>query len=334
MQEKNFPAKDNNPAVCVILPADSDKELTRLCSLDPENDCKSFKNGSINWTTQLYTALKKKGFQVIASNVPHSDCINIAHASNVNFKKFKSKHFLAEIMADRRPCGIAKAHIVQNKLQADDKRFFWMPHWPQPGLRKRSAQRKHKIKVCAYAGKPHHIIDSPQTWTDALRERGIEFRMLDVHQRGNLDDIDCLLGIRKLREKNRYYFNKPPSKLVNAWLAEIPFIGGNDSAYSQVGCPGKDYLIADNMEQALRHIDDLKKMPDLFFSLIENGKNKSRDFTREAISLRWLNLIQHKLVPMFERWKASSSWTKNASYMLSPIYGAILRKKVNKTKSR
>lgn len=320
---QNIP-KDKN--VCVLLSNESTHDVSRLANLDLEKDWRSFKGGSIAWSVQLYLQLKKAGYPVLASNRPLWNCPNIAHVAQINPVYFRPDHFLVGIMADRRPSGIAMKHIVQNQIQADGKHFFWMPHWPQPGLKRRAPERGTDVKVCAYAGRAKHLQGDVREWEKALANIGIKFRVLGPNSWANLENVDCLIGIRKSCN-TKTFPNKPPTKLINAWLAGIPFIGGNESAYCQVGEPGKDYLVADTMEEALYQVETLKKFPGLFDALVSRGAVKAQHYSPNSITLMWAELIWNQLWKAFTIWKGNPKWIRVARYLAAPGYKLILNNK-------
>ncbi|WP_150112218.1 hypothetical protein [Desulfonatronovibrio hydrogenovorans] len=312
--------------VCVLLSNKSPQEVAELTSLDLEKDWRSFRSGPIAWAVQLYLQLKKMGFPVLASNRPMKGCPNIAHVARINPVHFRPDHFLVAIMADRRPSGLAVKHVVQNKLQADDRHFFWMPHWPQPGLKVRNKERGSDLRVCAFAGREKHLQGDVRAWEQALAKIGIKFRVLGPKSWAQLQDIDCLVGIRT-SNKATSFPNKPPTKLINAWLAGIPFIGGTESAYCQVGEPGKDYLGADTMQEALYQIEMLKNSPDLFNALVTRGNIKAEQFTHKAITMLWADFIWNRIWRTFEQWKKQPGWMRTARYLAAPGYRLFLYKK-------
>ncbi|RQD56885.1 MAG: hypothetical protein D5R98_09690 [Desulfonatronovibrio sp. MSAO_Bac4] len=296
--------------VCIILHAESEKQVEKLSSLVPDKDCRHFRNGPTNWTTQLYIELKDRGYPVVASYKPMRGCLNIGHVSSLRVKDFGPEHFLVEILADRRPSGLAQAYVVQNKLLVSGHSHFWMPLWPQPGLVKRDPQRGTKIKTCAFAGRPGNLLGGSRLWVDALRKKGVAFQLLEPQERGDLRHIDCLIGLRERKKKSSLFSNKPPSKLINAWLADIPFIGGNDSAYAQVGEPGIDYLVAETILEAMTHIDSLCRHPELYTSLVKHGRIKGAHYTREATVARWVDLLWSVLWPKYDEWRSRPYWSK------------------------
>lgn len=142
---------------------------------------------------------------------------------------------------------------------------------------------------------------------------------------------DCLIGIRTKNQTSNFS-NKPPTKLINAWLAGIPFIGGSESAYLQIGEPGKDYLVADTMEDAIEQIKSLKSSPELFSSLVRNSDMKAQQFSPGSITHKWADFIWNVIWPDFDQWKMQPIWMHTARYVIAPGYRLFLHKKFARLK--
>jgi hypothetical protein len=95
---------------------------------------------------------------------------------------------------------------------------------------------------------------------------------------------------------------KPPSKLINAWHANIPFIGGFDSAYTQVGTPGINYLRAKTPEEILKAVLLLKNNPLLYEELVQKGKQKAIHYTNEKIAKIWEEVLLGPVYQRYEKW--------------------------------
>jgi hypothetical protein len=215
--------------------------------------------------------------------------------------KGQDNHFIVCVQADhaRRPW--AQYHIVQNKNQLFGNTSY-IPHWVQPGLIKRDAGREGVTRV-AYSGQTYNknLAGSEDTWKNLLEPYGIEFITLSNDSWHDLSSIDVLIGIRSFNAKP--HNTKPPSKLFNAWHAEIPFIGGNDSAYKQVGNPGEDYLIASSQEEAITAILQLQQDPDLYRKFVKNGRKKAALYTEATIAKIWLDVLTGPITRRYQHWQ-------------------------------
>ncbi len=127
-------------------------------------------------------------------------------------------------------------------------------------------------------------------------------------------NVDAVIAIRDFSRARQLH--KPATKLYNAWLAQVPFIGGNDSAYRSDGRPGVDYLIAQSPEQVLEHLRKLKEDPAFRAHLIQNGFESGKKFNRSATLERWKSLIQETLPGLAFQWQKKSP-SQRACYLLA-----------------
>lgn len=102
-------------------------------------------------------------------------------------------------------------------------------------------------------------------------------------------DIDVVLGLRAFGRSS--FDTKPATKMVNAWLAGAPFIGGRDSAFSQIASPGKEYLVAYSPETLREALATLIKDRSYYENLRKAGIEKGREFTAPAVTQAWVQIL-------------------------------------------
>lgn len=255
--------------------------------------------GEFCWALQSYFHLKELGLAVSLSNELDPDAVNLAHGNILRHMHKRWDCFCVSLQADFPHYPLAQCHIVQNADQEEHDAFF-IPCWPQPGLIKRDSTRDQVINVAYQGVRYFTAIDEDQLNKD-LKELGMNFKVLDEAEWHDLRAVDILIGIRCFTGKK--YRRKPASKLVNAWIAEIPFIGGCDSAFTQIGLPDVDYLRVDTYEEMLESITRLKTDPDLYRSLVENGRNKSELYSSHAVADRWKQVLENHLATAFLEWE-------------------------------
>lgn len=129
---------------------------------------------------------------------------------------------------------------------------------------------------------------------------GCRFVFKGEGQWQDMHDIDVLLGIRSFSKKR--YDSKPPTKLFNAWHSGIPFIGGYDSAYVQVGVPGDNYLRVSSYDELIAAILELKNNIHLYRQLVENGRVAATAYTPESITDMWIHFLEKEVWPAFIKW--------------------------------
>jgi hypothetical protein len=205
--------------------------------------------------------------------------------------------FLVDVVADSSPHPAAHFYIVQNRAQ--EKRLhnaFFIPHWPQPGLIPRNPERGTCFKNIVFFGKKENLANelTSTAWLHRLeQELGLTFTIAPPSEWNDYSHVDCAIGIRDFSKSS--HIHKPATKLYNAWLAGVPFIGGSDVAYASDGHPGKDYLVATSLEKFFVQLRRLKESETLRSRLINRGFISVKNFTKEATQERWKKLIQEIL---------------------------------------
>jgi hypothetical protein len=171
----------------------------------------------------------------------------------------------------------------------------------------------------AYVGYAHNgnLASTPESWKKMLDPHNIEFRFLTEKNWHDLSSIDVLIGIRSF-DHNKHN-NKPPSKLINAWHAGIPFIGGHDSAFKQVGTPDEDYLLAGTQKEVVNAILKLRDEPELYEKLVRKGFKKAEEYTIEKVSQQWFDILVGPVTRRYMKWESRKSFEKIRFSTLSKI---------------
>ncbi|WP_132054593.1 hypothetical protein [Pseudocnuella soli] len=261
------------------------------------------------WSIQTYLLLKaRKNLRVTCSNKLMDGVINIVHSTQLYELGGDSAKFIVCTQADfpRRPW--AHYHIVQNKAQLESA-CAYIPHWIQPYLVKRDAARSG-VKTVAYVGQiwNGNLAGSVEEWQELFRPHGLEFITRENGAWNDMSGIDVAIGIRSF--DTNPHNTKPPSKLINAWHARIPFIGGYDSAFSQVGVPGEDYLLAKSQEEVLAAVLKLKWDTKLYDQLVANGLKKAVMYTNGRIGTIWEEVLTGAVYERFVQWQSRPTFEK------------------------
>ncbi len=283
----------------------SDRELSRYQSLEVDRDWAVFIMGRLNWILQTYLILRSHCPDVHLSRALQPDGINIVHADKLTESR-ESACFTVGVLADRAEWGARpELTIVQNRAQADAARNrHWLPHWPQPGLIPRDPTRT-EVRVAAYCGNFSNLGLAPHLFAETCRNCGLEGHLYGRHRGADLSGIDILVGVRSL--DTRIHDHKPASKLVNAWLGNIPFIGGYDSAFAACGVPGRDYLRVSSRTELAEALLRLKNEPDLYARLVAAGQRLRPTCDRPAVTQAWLHFLNDIARPAFADWRRKPS---------------------------
>lgn len=256
------------------------------------------------WTWPAYCRLRMHGMNVTFGYELKRNAINFVHGQvarrQLSATDFRT-HFIVGIRADFRPFSYGHFEIVQNMKTAGARRIY-MPLFPQAGLIARDRNRRIVKNVC-YVGQPENSISTGKLVLELERIgcRLITKGMSDWH---DLSDVDVLLGIRSFTKKT--YDNKPPTKMFNAWLSGIPFIGGGDSAYEQVGEPGLNYFKVSDMEELIDSIRVLKEDAQLYERVVEEGRIAGAHYGAEQIAESWKLFMEEQVAPAYRLWRKGS----------------------------
>ncbi len=282
-----------------IIPDTSKYSLDEMRQGDLTDFCELYCQGEFTWALQTYHVLKRTGMPVALSHDMDPKAVNLVHGNLLKDLPKRADCYCISLQADYPHFPLAQYHIVQNYAQLS-KHHSFAPCWPQLGQQSRDANRTTVTRV-AYQGALNFTgLDQNRINAD-LQSEGISFELLDATHWRNLADVDVLVGIRNFGTQE--YKRKPPSKLVNAWHAGIPFIGGWDSAYSQIGTPGEDYLRVASHEEMIRQIIELKNNPVLYQWMVRIGHKRAAEHTFDTITQLWQKPMEGEIAQNFEAWK-------------------------------
>lgn len=288
----------------------SDSALEKYLTMGTQDAVKVFTRGDLNWCLQTYLILEKKGeLEVKCSNTLCNESINIIHSDQLLKLKGKSSHFLVCVRADYPRRRWSHYHIVQNEKQLDVNTSY-VPHWVQPGLIKRDNTRQG-VKRVAYAGEilNGNLAGSVEQWKKLFSPHNIEFVTLEGGSWHNLKDVDVLIGIRSFNSQT--YDTKPPTKLFSAWHANIPFVGGQDSAFLQVGKPGEDYLLVKSPEEAVEAVLKLRDDPEFYSILVKKGNKKVLEYNENTIAEQWMKILKGPVMSRYDLWRSRMAYERN-----------------------
>ncbi|MEM1241957.1 MAG: hypothetical protein AAGI45_19160, partial [Cyanobacteria bacterium P01_H01_bin.26] len=214
----------------------------------------------------------------------------------------------------------AQLHVVQNPCEASRGQYF-IPHWPQPGLRSR--QQQDRFKTVAFLGHRNSLaaalLEPP--WETQLQQRGLqwlpvintngwnEYQSIDTRW-NDYRHIDAIVAIRQFHRRRPGYRSKPATKLYNAWLAGVPAILGRELAYRAEGTTGINYLEANSMAELLSCIDMLQQDVTVRRTLVKNGKRQAVHYTSAAIVNRWQRFLDRVAIPSYRTWCHRAAWQR------------------------
>jgi hypothetical protein len=260
----------------------------------------------MHWCALSYIRLRDHGMPGLKlSDTIDPTCINVVHSAQARSIQLQDQAFVVCIKADMDRRSWAHYHIVQNLDQlATQTSCIYL--WSQPGLIGRIAP-PDSIRVVGYVGQPYNgnLAQHPDELGRFLQTNGFEFQV-PYPDWYDLSHLDVIVGIRSFDQ--RRHSAKPPSKLLNAWKAGIPFIGGADSAYSQCGTNGVDYLVATSRHELIAQLCRLRDDPDLRASLIRNGRAAAARYDDAALAEQWRAVLEGPVAERYRSWHANPAF--------------------------
>ncbi len=250
-----------------------------------------------------YLVLKHRGHDVRLSKsfVPGQICI--AHYNHIRWRSFAYDSFVVAIRADRGPVYISEHAIVQSPALSDGRRNHFVPYWPQPGLLQRDPTRAERVERVGFMGQERNLAEA---------FRGVEFRrrlaelgmeLVVRTQRKDWNDyreIDVVLAVRGGRL--RWLSTKPPSKLINAWLAGCPAVLGSEPAFQSLRRGELDYCQADDPDSVIACLQRLKHDSGLYRRMVANGALRGREYELPRVAQAWESMLGGPVASHYERW--------------------------------
>lgn len=258
--------------------------------------------GDICWAVQTYALMRERGIDNIRLTMaPSRDCINVLHSEVLRHAGADPARFDICVQADFSYRPSAHFHLLQNEDFVGGNRVcIWL--YPQAGIIPRQAPEGRMQRVGYLGHVNNNLVWKHARWQEFLDPLGVEFVTAPASQWHDFSDLDAVIAIRGFGHKR--YSSKPPSKLINAWLAGVPFIGGSDSAYRQIGTPDEDFLLATNPDEVAVAIRRLRDEPGLVAKLVRNGRERARNFTVDTLIDRWCEVIEGPVEQRYRTWRS------------------------------
>ncbi len=316
--------------------------LPSLLHLDPDRDWTAFRRGEHAWILQTCLRLRRAG----QSPPVDAELVDALPAVSPESKVvvFHSKHrhtlrkelqrrgtdadlVLVGVRGDLKPARLADLEILQNGVYADDslhagQRRVHVPHWPQAGLQARDPQRGTRVEHLAYKGfhgNLHPAFHDP-SWPTFLHDQDMTWDLDSVaFQKEEMPethwpdyrDVDLVLAVRP--PDRRLHSKKPATKLVNAWHAGVPALLGPEAAYRELRRSELDYIEVEGLDDAKAAIRRLRTEPGLYRAMVENGRERAKDYTFDAVREHWrrrLCVEAAELAVEAGRWKRWPLWLR------------------------
>jgi hypothetical protein len=284
------------------------------------------------WILRTYCELKLAGQDTTLSHSLKSGVINFVGPRDFGRRNARSDVFIVIPRGDAHWPMLANFIIEQNTLSPQKNNTAGLPHWPQFDIKPRSVDRETSIQVLSYKGRYTNLAPEfrRNEFNDELKKRGIVFEFDDIgdntsnNRWDDYSSVDLVLAIRDITIYDAK--KKPASKLLNAWFAGVPAILGPEPAYRELRRSALDYIEVRTPDEAIAAIDQLVHDKSLFKAMIENGKTRALDYTSGKLCSMWIELINDRIGPRFDQWKAEGLAERKLRYIASLATEPISKK--------
>ena len=262
------------------------------------------RGGTNSWLVQSYLqlsrALPERGIDCTIGETFVDGAINVAHRDTLSrFRLAYLRCFVIGLRADRPPLMMCDFEVLQNEIDQNDSQHAGIPLWPQPGLVARDPERADKLERIAYFGRTGTAASwlRDPLFIERLRQLGVEFeiredRWYDYH------DVDLILAHRL--EAPVMLRHKPPSKLINGWLAGTPALLGDEPAFACLRQSSLDYLTIEGPTDVYAAIARLRNEPGLYQAMVANGLVRGHEYSARALRQRWVDLLSTRILPGYQ----------------------------------
>ncbi|NJN00001.1 MAG: glycosyltransferase family 1 protein [Phormidesmis sp. RL_2_1] len=289
-----------------------------------EEVIKHCSNNFTTWIVGTYARIKQAGIPCeIVSHLPAQGIVIADRDSLGNHYPYLPNTLIVCACADREFHPSAYFHIVQNPVALTKKknalwRPHYIPHWIQPNLIPRSAERGDRVENVAFIGTRSNLAKefSSETWLQGLKDIGCNWLPIFEPERwSDYSNIDVVVAVRDF--SGSPHDHKPASKLVNCWSASVPAILGPESAFVSLKKSELDFIAAHSIEQTLSEIKQLKNDPLLYSAMVNNGTTRIAEFTQAQITKRYTDFFGNYVFPEYDQWLARSDNSLNIDRAIS-----------------
>ena len=284
-----------------------------------------------SWVLRTYYQLRLVGAPVTLGSQPRPEAINIASPRDFGRSQRKLDSFVVIPQGDAHHVMLADFRIMQNAVRpaSDDAAVIW--HWPQPGIVPRDPSRGDQVTQLCYKGRLLNLDDAfkSDAFLADLKGLGVSFEvdaysgLRGAHDWNDYAASDAVLAVRNLTQYDAS--KKPASKLINAWVADVPALLGPEPAYRELRRSEHDYLEVRTPRDVIEAISALRNSPDLFRAMVAAGQARRPEFQEPSLTKLWLDTLNGPIAERFTRWQRQSILTRAAK-----VYGGILREKGSK----
>ncbi len=280
------------------------------------------------WIYQTWVHLSNAGFPAKLVHQMPEEGLVVALTGNLHpkFRPAKSSYVVG-VVADGLPHPHVHWHILQNAAWARQLGLSsYLPLWTQPNLMRRDPSRGDNFTTIRFYGDGVNLareLRDPDFVAHCRNHLGLTLEAVNADRWHDYSDADCAFAIRGFDRAPCHH--KPATKLANAWLAGVPFVGGADSAYASEGRVGIDHMACQTPEDFLSVLQTLKSDPALRQRLVAEGNTAGKRHTITALTSRWVEFLNTEASEKAIQWNKKSA-TKRRLFFLNQQWRLMLNR--------
>jgi hypothetical protein len=273
------------------------------------------KAGEIAHVVQTRQLLSALGLSCeLVDSIPSEGIVVCHRRSFPSNYKVSGNAFLVYCKGDWDVHYYGHLHVIQNP---NDMRnldpVLWpthyIPHYPQPELRPRAEERGDSFVNIAYVGDLDNLAPElkGEKFREDLRTRGLSWHLHEHSRWHDYSTLDAVVAVRTFAGTGKNQFiEKPPTKLFNAWHAQVPAILGAECGYRTHRTSELDYLEVATYQELLSAVERLRDNAYLCRQMRNNGRVKALEVTAEKIALHWKEFLINVAIPAYTEWRRIS----------------------------
>jgi hypothetical protein len=264
-----------------------------------------------------YVEFRRRGAAVEYSHAARPGYINVADARRMPVRRRNPFVFLVVARGDAQFPEVADFVIEHNGCRDKADHTIFLTHPPQPGLIPRNKNRT-EIRTVVFKGMRRNLDPMFRTegFAGDLARLGFELRVDDydsfadgtgcaVH---DFHSADISFAARNITLADA--LGKPANKLVNAWRAGTPALLGPEPGYREIRRSELDYFEVRSETDVIAALTRLRKEPELYDAMVENGRKRAEDFTPDIIFGKWIDAFNGPIAARYEAWQRESAASK------------------------
>lgn len=166
----------------------------------------------------------------------------------------------------------------------------WLPLLPQRGMLRRHSERWGSVTTVSYKGDSRQVPRFLRGSTFAERARSLGFELIAQDLRDPVDswhdfgDVDVVICMRDVELPTSH---KPPTKLINSWVAGCIPLVGPEASYAALARNGVDALAVETETDVLSALGRLATDHGLVARLEQGVKERAAEFAPGTVLESW-----------------------------------------------